>query len=105
MTKQEKIERDLFQIINKAVRDGNESGRRNTGIHTLIEGAVREAILCFSSNGGVIRVDRELPEELYDDIEQLIEVNYYDEPNNGGGKLTKKLREAGYVAVEPLVKE
>ena len=55
------IEKGLFKIISKVARASKESGRRNTGTHTLIEGAVREALVYLDSEGMVRKVDRKLP--------------------------------------------
>ena len=106
------IEKGLFKIISKAVRASKESGRRNTGTHTLIEGAVREALLYLDSEGMVRKVDRELPKSP--DTDYLISQYEGEKATaedvalmhlNGIEKGKSLMLTAGYVAVEPLVKE
>ena len=94
MTKKEEIQKGLFFIINKAVRASSELGRRDTGIHSIIDGAVREALLFLVSKDATIKIDRELPSCSSRALSVI---------HGGSGECP--MDEAGYVAVEALIKD
>jgi len=56
------------------------------------------------SQGVVIKIDKELPDKTVDEIDDLFE-QWTLRPNYAKQLIQEELEKAGFVAVEPLVKE
>jgi len=84
------IEKGLSRIIGRAIRK-NDAGRKDIGIHSLVEDTVKEVLEFLDSENVVREVDRELPTYWMGE-----EMPY---------RMRSMMIEAGYVAVERLVKE
>jgi len=89
------IEKGLSRIIGRAIRK-NDAGRKDIGIHSLVEDTVKEAIEFLDSENVVREVDRELPLRFLVVTRSLQEA--YEQAE-------RDMLKAGYVAVERLVKE
>jgi len=90
------IEKGLSRIIGRAIRK-NDAGRKDIGIHSLVEDTVKEAIEFLDSEGVVRKVNRELPESEHT-VKGEHSHGYYE-------CAQEDMLNAGYVAVERLVKE
>jgi len=96
MSKQDEISAGVYAIINNHTRGLLPPTERSK---------LRDAILEYEDKeGAVIKVDRELPEGVLDEINGVAEW-YALRPNYAGELINKILVKAGYVATIPIKEE
>jgi len=105
MTKREDVKSALFLVISEAMLSNFDE----EDLHPLTD----KALAMLDALGVVIKVDKGLPQNPYeadveahkDDNEPATIDDVYCMAYNGFGRGVSTMLKAGYVAVEPLVKD
>lgn len=100
MTKQEEIRRELYIRSLKYFKDFQDA-LYNGGESCPTQCLVDELLEYLHSKGVVIKVERELPPSMANEVDWSGKVNW----QAGYDHAEARYRLAGYEAVEPLVKE